>query len=71
MEAMKSTQVLKVVNSVRLDNHDHMVSKDYDEKLRHLKYNLNFILVKNAREPWYEARCAGAWVVFNPVPYIM
>ncbi len=49
MEAMKSTQVLKVVNSVRLDNHDHMVSKDYDEKLCHLKYNLNFILVKNAR----------------------
>ncbi len=33
MGAMKSTQVLRVVNSVRMDNHDHMVSKDYDEKL--------------------------------------
>ncbi len=49
MGVMKSTQVLRVVNSVRMDNHEHMVSKDYDEKRRHLKYNLNFILVKNAR----------------------
>ena len=32
MGAMKSTQALRVVNSVRMDNHDHMVSKDYDEK---------------------------------------
>ncbi len=24
--------ILRVVNSVRMDNHDHMVSKDYDEK---------------------------------------
>ncbi len=25
--------------SGKQDNHDHMVSKDYDEKRRHLKYN--------------------------------
>ncbi len=30
MGTMKSTQILRVVNSVRMDNHDHMVSMKND-----------------------------------------